>query len=182
MAALTKAAFLSKYLTIFADNISRAISEEDLRDFRQDIADSFVNISDASAVTGVWVMATIPVSSAEILALNTAPKLLVSSTGAGYGVVVDKVVFRKSGPTTAYATNTTLRVYLGSASTPIITDVTDFLTSAGARVQSSPTIAYGNTTVSGNHIYLYAMTGNPTTGNGDIEVDIIYKIFNTAGI
>lgn len=42
MAQLTKAAFLSKWATLFADNSSREIGEEDMRDFRQDIADSFL--------------------------------------------------------------------------------------------------------------------------------------------
>lgn len=41
MAQLSKAAFLSKWDTLFADNSTRQISEADMRDFRQDIADSF---------------------------------------------------------------------------------------------------------------------------------------------
>src|SRR5690606_22212954 len=43
MTQLSKAAFLAKWLTLFADNTSREISEKDMRDFRQDIADSFWN-------------------------------------------------------------------------------------------------------------------------------------------
>src|SRR5690606_20081384 len=43
MAQLSKSAFLSKWNSLFADNSTRAISEEDLRDFRQDIADSFLS-------------------------------------------------------------------------------------------------------------------------------------------
>jgi hypothetical protein len=50
MAKLTKSAFLSKYASIFADNSTREISEEDLRDFRLDIADSFLNIADAKSI------------------------------------------------------------------------------------------------------------------------------------
>src|SRR4051812_12055090 len=40
MAELTKAEFITKYNAIFADNIERAISEQDLRDFAADIKDS----------------------------------------------------------------------------------------------------------------------------------------------
>jgi hypothetical protein len=56
MAVLTKAAFLSKWSTLFADNSIRSISEQDMRDFREDIADSFINSSDSSAVYfgGEW--------------------------------------------------------------------------------------------------------------------------------
>lgn len=46
MAQLTKVAFLSKYASLFADNSTRQISEEDLRDFREDISDSFLTIDD----------------------------------------------------------------------------------------------------------------------------------------
>lgn len=133
-------------------------------------------------VLNVWLTKTVNVPSAEVLTLFSVPKLLVSSPAAGYGLVASHFVFRKSNPTTPYETNTTLRVYLGSASTPIITDLTDFLTNGGARVQVCPIIPYGNTTISANHIYLYVMAGDPTVGTGNIEVDIIYKIVNSAGI
>lgn len=52
MAVRTKAAFLSQYNTVFADNTTREISEADLRDFRLDINDSFLNITD-QAFNGV---------------------------------------------------------------------------------------------------------------------------------
>lgn len=43
---LTVSAFLSKWFSRFADNSSREISEEDLREFREDVADSFLNLLD----------------------------------------------------------------------------------------------------------------------------------------
>jgi hypothetical protein len=52
MAVLTNAAFLSKWSTLFADNATRDISELDMRDFRQDISDSFLNKTDGGTVTG----------------------------------------------------------------------------------------------------------------------------------
>lgn len=41
MAQLSKAAFLAKYAALFLDNSTRQISESRMREFRQDIADSF---------------------------------------------------------------------------------------------------------------------------------------------
>lgn len=55
MAALSTTAFLAKWATLFANNSSRDISEEDVRDFRQDIADSFMNVVDRS-ITGAIVL------------------------------------------------------------------------------------------------------------------------------
>lgn len=46
MAQLTKAAFLSKWLTNFATNGVRAITGVFMQNFRQDISDSFLTISD----------------------------------------------------------------------------------------------------------------------------------------
>lgn len=46
MAQLSKTAFLSKWATLFADNTTGEISEQDVRDFRQDVSDSFLSISD----------------------------------------------------------------------------------------------------------------------------------------
>lgn len=43
MAELTRAAFISKYQGLFADNITREISEADMREFAEDIKDSFIN-------------------------------------------------------------------------------------------------------------------------------------------
>lgn len=51
MAVLTAAAFFSKYSSIFADNATRNISEEDMRDFAEDIKDSFQSIAGATAIT-----------------------------------------------------------------------------------------------------------------------------------
>lgn len=46
MSKLSNTNFLSKWLSLFADNTTGDISEEDMRDFRQDISDSFVNLTD----------------------------------------------------------------------------------------------------------------------------------------
>lgn len=46
MSQLSLSGFLSKWAGLFADNSARDISELDMRDFRQDIADSFLNTTD----------------------------------------------------------------------------------------------------------------------------------------
>lgn len=51
MASRTKAALVSLYNTVFANNTTRDISEQDLRDFNTDITDSYFNLND-HAYTG----------------------------------------------------------------------------------------------------------------------------------
>lgn len=53
MAALSTVAFLAKWASLFADNGSRDISEEDVRDFRQDVADSFLNSVDRNVANAL---------------------------------------------------------------------------------------------------------------------------------
>src|SRR5690348_13155825 len=52
MAQLTISGFLTKWAGLFADNSVRAISEEDMRNFREDIADSFFNTLDILSTVG----------------------------------------------------------------------------------------------------------------------------------
>lgn len=87
MAVLTIAAFLSKYNSIFADNTTRAISEEDMRDFRQDIADSFQSVLGATTITSwkspcvVATTANITLSGEQTIdgVLTSASRVLVRS-------------------------------------------------------------------------------------------------------
>lgn len=51
MAQLTVAAFLSKWASLFPSTGNRSITAERMRDFRQDIADSFQSIAGAVSVT-----------------------------------------------------------------------------------------------------------------------------------
>lgn len=61
MATLTYAAFVAKYETYFADNTSQAIRESRMREFKDDIADSFAVSGGLNWVTvqiGDWDMDT----------------------------------------------------------------------------------------------------------------------------
>jgi hypothetical protein len=51
MAQLNGTDFLAKWATLFADNTTGEISAQDMRDFRQDIEDSFVNMLDGLTFT-----------------------------------------------------------------------------------------------------------------------------------
>jgi hypothetical protein len=72
MTQLSKTAFLSKYATIFANNSTREISEEDVRDFRQDVSDSFLNIPDQeyNGIKGIATGVSTQASLSNILTVN----------------------------------------------------------------------------------------------------------------
>lgn len=54
MAQLTAQQFIQKYIGIFADNTTGQIGEGDLRDFAQDIADSFGSAADFEQLSLAW--------------------------------------------------------------------------------------------------------------------------------
>ena len=203
MAQLTKVAFLSKQASLFADNTSRDITEQDLRDFRQDISDSFLTISDNfidedsfasnsdtkapsqqsvkvyvdNAVNNNNLVATVSLSSAQILALNTTPIQLVAAPGANKMIVVSVVAFYYDHNTTAYATNTTLHLrYASAASSGItlgnfITQTQDVIATQTGNLFTSAPNAFINQALN-----ITVDTGNPTAGDGTLVVKVYYRI------
>lgn len=87
MAVLTNAAFLSKWSSLFADNSTRDISEQDLRDFRQDIADSFLNITDGGTISANIGIRVTPTAALHVkTASSSIMKLERDSTVGVYGL------------------------------------------------------------------------------------------------
>lgn len=54
MAVLNGSSFVSKWIARFADNVSREITEGDLREFVQDINESFINNVDFTAPSATF--------------------------------------------------------------------------------------------------------------------------------
>lgn len=77
MAQLSKSSFLTKWAELFADNTTGDISEQDMRDFRQDISDSFFSIEDnaysSRGISGIDTIAGL--KALGTTALNTASKI-----------------------------------------------------------------------------------------------------------
>lgn len=57
----------------------------------------------------------VTITSAELLALNTTPKVLVAAPGTGKAVVIEKVIATMDYNSAAYATNTDLEIRYDNA-------------------------------------------------------------------
>jgi hypothetical protein len=130
-------------------------------------------------VTGeAFTTVKVSISSAEILAMGVTPVQLLPAPGAGKTYLIGEVIVRYNAVTTAYATNTTLRVIYAGATVPIATNGV-LLTSTVTRVgylAPSPTTGTSNIHYAVNAaLQATVQTGNPTAGDGTIDIYITYK-------
>lgn len=121
-------------------------------------------------------------TAAQIKALNTTPIALVAAPGAGFAVVPIAVMGRLTFGTVAYATNTTLNVGYTAGSDPLYTNTSLLTTTTGAPIQPFFPLAQSGTGNNDNEyianaaLNLSVPTGNPTAGDGLLDVYISYII------
>lgn len=187
----------------FADNSTGQIEEVDHRDTFEDVADSFLNKTDhlidddtfatatssnvASAEsTKAYVdsggangirTATVSISSAEILALNTTPKEIIAAPGAGkYIQILWGHIFLDFGGT-AYSNETTEIEY--STGQDIVGTITSLLNVGVDTIRNivgSTGGIYAFSQVNNASVRYRATSANPTTGNGTIQIVLAYRI------
>lgn len=118
----------------------------------------------------------ITVTSAEILALNTTPVLLITHVNNKFIRILSFDVRVLYG-TTPYATYDTINVYTDTANKAQFTAKINASTSIfGAGAQQVMTNATDNQYVVNGDIYLTSAGGNPTAGDSDIQVYITYQL------
>lgn len=203
MAQRNVATFKSTKNSRFADSTTGGISEADSRDMYEDVADSFVNKTDdildeddmasdsatkvpsqqsvkafvASQLGAVGVSTTISISSAEILALNTTPKVLIAAPGAGKFIQVLYGYILLDFGGTAYSNTATEIEY--ATGEDIVGTITGFL-NVGADTIRNITATTGGTyafsQVENSAVRYRATSADPTTGNGTISINLVYRI------
>jgi hypothetical protein len=140
----------------------------------QDIADL------ASGGGGSVTTNKIPISSAELLAMNVTPKVLVAAQGANTLIVPINLVMRYNYGTIDYATN--LGIILDEAGGLFTTTFTNALSGSSTKLISKaviPTTSVSPTSLNVNQsLKLTVGTGNPTAGDGTVDAYITYIVVN----
>jgi hypothetical protein len=181
MAQRSRSNFKSTYNAVFADNTVGAITAANERDFMTDAVDSFGNVIDDGQ--GVLIK-KVAVSSAELLNIYTAPKELVPAPGANKFINVLGLTFRYDYNSIAYATNTTVAAgYDSSASglNVVIYTKASFINQLSdetvfANVYGSTPLISSLTSYVNKNFGVSISTGNPTAGNGTLQVIVVYTI------
>lgn len=127
--------------------------------------------------------AEIKITTAQILALNSTPITIVAAPGASKYIEVVSASANMTYVSAAYATNTTLQLINTGADVPQVTNTTILIstTSKNTKFIDGQTPTAGQTQIITNTaLQVKVGTGNPTAGDSDITVYVLYRIITIA--
>ena len=166
-------------VNIYGKNGVAAASDVVLNDFK--VEQKLFGLFPIVAQTATGYLVKVELTSAQILALNSAPVLAVAAPGAGKAIVVNECYGGiKTYVSAAYAKFTNIDVWTDTANLPQFTGIS-FLASTTAflcKFFSNNSFVYsGDTQIIANKgLYITNITGDPETGDSDFVVYIDYKI------
>lgn len=120
----------------------------------------------------------VTISSAELLALNTTPKPLIAAGGAGTIIDVVSIQYFLDYNSAAYTTNTDLYVSYNAAGANLNAGSLSLSGSLDvyAKVNLDSQTLYNSATRVNTPLVAYVATGNPSAGNGAVNIYITYRI------
>lgn len=171
MAKRDRANMQSTINALIEDNTSESVTPADLRNVLTDLNDSVYNNTDD--LSG-QLSATVTISSAEILALNTTPKVLVAAAGANKAIIPTRITIKFKYNSVPYTTNLNILFKIGS-------DILE--TSSGVLGQSvsssaSYSVSSYNVTSFNTNLVAQVQTGNPLAGNSTMTIIVSYFILD----
>jgi len=121
--------------------------------------------------------ASLTIASADVLQLNSTPLTIVAAQGAGTAIDVLSASMKMTYNSVAYATNTTLELKINGGSSSQMQFASQILSSASDVFNK----VIGNTTTSTNMVenadlQVSVLTGDPTAGDSDITVYVLYRV------
>ncbi len=141
--------------------------------------------TDHAGLTGVnpsgLQVAAVTITSAQILALNTAPITLVAAQGSGTFIVVESIAVLNDFGTAAYVVNAagfTVRYTDGTGSIiGVLTQAFGQLVADGvAQIGDIASDGVTDPLVEDVPVVLFADTADPTTGDGEFDLSVTYRV------
>lgn len=123
--------------------------------------------------------ATVTLSSAQILLLNTAPVPVVAAPPVGFYLEAVSATCQFTFVTTPYATNTDLTIVTNGETTPQLRAATTLNASVSKIFKLIPNtvgLAAQTQIRSAFGLDVYVPTGNPTAGDGTLKINLIYRV------
>jgi hypothetical protein len=178
MATLNKAAFETTYADAagtFQDNTTRQITESDLRQFSDDIADSLIFTSGGSPA--LTVSTSIP--TATMVNANSIPVEVIPAQGAGIIIVPIMFLVQIQYGSAPFAVNTTFRFEIDGE--PVSDTNTTILPSVADRTVNVFILALDTATdLTNKPCVLEVQTGDPIGGTGSIV--FVSAVFSTLNV
>jgi len=122
--------------------------------------------------------ASLTIASADVLTLNTTPLTIVPAV-AGYAIEVVSASRKLDFNTTPYATNTILQLITsGATSEQAQAKINSSVSNNLCMDKSTPGSATSTQLIANADLQVTVQTGNPTAGDSDIEVFVLYRVIN----
>jgi hypothetical protein len=122
-------------------------------------------------------IATITLSSAQILALNTTPITLVAAQGASTYVVIEEITALNDYGTTTYAFSGDMSIrYTNGAGAETVTAFPEVAFCEAASDAVSTRHGVDVVPVVNAPVVAFAEGGNPITGDGEFDLNILYRV------
>jgi hypothetical protein len=119
--------------------------------------------------------AKLTIPSADVLQLNSTPQTIVAAQGAGTIIEVISASVKMVYNSAAYATNTDLQLMTSGGNINLARN-TEILLSTSDKIRSFA-ITEGDI-IENTALVVTTRTGNPTAGDSDITVYVLYRIIN----
>jgi hypothetical protein len=170
----TQSQLLAEVAANITDPQNRQNTAAKVREVCNDIIDTMFD-------TNMIYSASLSITTAQVLQLNSTPLEIVAAPGAGkYIEVVSASALIETYGGTPYATNTDLQLINPTAG-EYQALIQDILKSTTPRIRFfSQSGATGSTTLTSiipnTALQVNVASGNPTAGNSDIKIKVLYRI------
>jgi len=122
---------------------------------------------------------SLTIASADVLQLNSTPLTIVAAQGAGTYIEVISAFVVIDFNSAAYATNTTIELIFSGASDELMISSINASVSKSVAFTKQGSGTAGNTQMLENtDLQVAVASGDPTTGDSDIEVFILYRVIS----
>jgi len=131
--------------------------------------------------SGLWSSGKVHLTSAQILALNVTPILLIAAPGAGLTLDLVSAMYKFNYLTTTYVCIGNCLIYstsLGIAAGSALSSDVNIITSTVSRKKrvAFQTVSNPNSNMVANDSISIALTGAATVGDGTIDLYLFYRI------
>jgi len=127
--------------------------------------------------TDALITKRVTLSSAEILALNSTPKTLVSAPWAWRIIDVESITAFVDYNSAAYATNTTIEFrYTNGSGAKVSADISNLLAATADKIITVRGVASEVVNVANAAVVAVAATWDPVTGNSPVYVTVRYRV------
>lgn len=122
---------------------------------------------------------SLTIASADVLQLNSTPLTIVAAQGAGTYIEPISAFVLVDFNSAPYATNTTIELIFSGASDDImVSSISASLTKAVAFTKQGSGTAGNTQMIANTDLQVSVNSGNPTTGDSDIEVFVLYRVIS----